>query len=136
MPFDRAFGITCVACEASSESLLCQQAVAASLRNRVKAGRFEPTIAGVVLQRAQYSWTLPDAGDSADRERIANLPETAPEIVMAAAAYDAVMGNPNLDPSQGSTHYISDGIPLPTWAQPPAVLAVKIGKISFYRGVK
>src|ERR1019366_7451899 len=109
MPFDRAYGITCVACEASSESVFCQQAVAASLRNRVRAGRWEPTIAGVVFQPYQYSWTLNDPGDSADRERVVNLPDIAPEIVTAAGAYDAVMADPNLDPSQDATHYYSDG---------------------------
>ena len=135
MPFDRAYGIVCVACEASSESELCQQAVAASLRNRVKAGRFEPTIAGVVNQRFQYSWMLSDPGDSANRERIVNLPETAPEIVAAAAAYDAVMADENLDPSQNSSHFYADGIPPPDWAVAPAELAVKIGTINFYRNV-
>lgn len=136
MPFDRAFGIVCVACEASSESMLCQQAVAASLRNRVKAGRFEPTIAGCVAQRFQYSEFLSDQNDNRNLERVLNLPETAPEIVTAAAAYDAVMADPSLDPSQSSTHYFSDGIPTPAWATAPAVLAVKIGRVSFWRNVK
>ena len=136
MPFDRAYGITCVACEASSESALCQQAIAASLRNRVSAGRFEPTITGVVLQAYQYSWTLNDPGDRASRERVANLPEASPEIVAAAAAYDAVMADPSFDPSNGSTHYYSDGIPAPYWAVAPAELAVKIGKVNFWKDVK
>lgn len=136
MPFDRAYGIVCIACEASSESEECQQAVAASLRNRVKAGRWEPTVAGVVNQRFQYSWMLSDPGDSANRERVVNLPETAPEIVAAAMAYDFVMSDPNLDPSQGSTHYYSDGIAPPDWAVAPAELAVKIGRLNFWRGVK
>jgi len=135
MPFDRAFGIVCVACEASSESALCQQAVAASLRNRVKAGRWEPTIAGVVGQRFQYSEFLPDSADNYNLERVLNKPETDPVIVAAAAAYDAVMADPNLDPSQQATHFYSDGIPLPAWAAPPARLSVKIGRVNFYRNV-
>lgn len=136
MPFDRAFGIVCVACEASSESLVCQQAVAASLRNRVKAGRFEPTIAGVVAQRFQYSEFLSDQNDNRNLERVLNLPETDPEIIAASTAYDTVMADPNLDPSQSSTHFFADGIPTPSWATAPAVLAVKIGRVSFYRNVK
>ena len=136
MPFDRAFGIVCVACEASSESALCQQAVAASLRNSVKAGRWEPTVAGVVSQRYQFSEFLPDSGDNNNLERVVNMPETAPDIVAAAAAYDAVMADPNLDPSEGSTHFYADGIPTPNWAVAPAELAVKIGRVNFYKGVK
>lgn len=136
MPFDRSFGIVCVACEASSESEECQQAVAASLRNRVKAGRWEPTITGVTVQRYQYSEYLSDAGDNSNLERIANMPETAPEIVAAAQAYDTVMADPDLDPSQGATHFYADGIPPPNWAVAPAELAVKIGKVNFWRGVQ
>lgn len=136
MAFDRAFGIVCIACEASSESALCQQAVAASLRNRVKVGRWEPTIAGVVMQRYQYSEFLPDPGDNADLERVLNLPETAPEIVTAAAAYDAVMADISLDPSYGATHFFSDSIPTPNWAKPPAMPSVKIGRVNFFKGVE
>lgn len=133
--FDRPYGIAIVACEASSESQLCQQAIAASLRNRVNAGRFEPTIAGVCAQRYQYSETLPDKGDNANYERILNLPDADPQIVAAASAYDTVMANPDLDPSQRATHFFADGIPVPSWAAPPAILTVKIGRVSFYRGV-
>lgn len=136
MPFDRAFGIVCVACEASSESAICQQAVAASLRNRVKAGRWEPTIAGVVLQAYQYSEFNDDVPDNSNLERVVNKPETAPEIVTAAAAYDAVMADPNLDPSNQATHFYADGIPTPNWAVAPAELAVKIGRVNFWKGVQ
>ena len=136
MAFDRAFGIVCVACEASSESATCQQAVAASLRKRVRAGRWEPTISGCVAQRYQYSEFLPDAGDNANLLRVLNLPDTAPEIVTAASAYDAVMADEALDPSEGATHFFADGIAPPAWTQAPAELAVKIGKVNFYRGVK
>lgn len=135
MPFDRSFGIVCVACEVSSEVALCQQAVAASLRNRVRAKRFEPTIAGVVMERYQFSETLPDAADNANLERVMNMSERAPEIVSASAAYDRVMQDPTYDPSNGATHFFADGIPTPSWALPPAQLAVKIGRVNFFKGV-
>ena len=134
--FDRPYGIAIVACEASSESELCQQAIAGSLRNRAQSGRFEPTIAGVCCQRYQYSETLPDQADNRNYERVLNLPDDAPEIVTAAAAYDAVMADPDLDPSQGATHFYAAGIPAPAWAAPPAVLSVKIGRVNFFKGVK
>ena len=136
MPFDRAYGIVCVACEASGESAECQQAVAASLRNRVRAKRWEPTIAGCVVQRYQYSEFLPDQNDNLNLERVINKPETDPEIIAAAKAYDTVMADEGLDPSQQATHFFSDGIPLPVWTAPPAQLAVKIGRVSFWKDVK
>lgn len=135
MAFDRAFAIVTIACEASSESQECQQAIAACLRNRVKSGRFEPTIAGVVVQRYQFSEFLPDAGDNANLERIINLPETDPQIMEAAAAYDSVMADPNFDPSNGATHFFADGILPPKWSLGPAQLAVKIGRVNFFKGV-
>lgn len=131
--FDRPYGIAIVACEASSESELCQQAIAASLRNRVVSGRFEPTIAGVCAQRYQYSETLPDKGDNANYERILNSPDSDPQIISATEAYDTVMADPNLDPSQGATHFYADGIPAPTWASPPGMATVKIGRVNFWK---
>lgn len=134
--FDRPDGIKCIACEASSETEICQQAIAGSLRNRVRDGRWEPTISGVVNQRYQYSELLPDAGDNANLERVVNLPDNAAELITAAAAYDAVMADPNLDPSQQATHFYADGIAPPAWAAAPAVLSVKIGRVNFYKNVK
>jgi hypothetical protein len=133
--FDRPECIKTIACEGSNQSPLCQQAIAASLRNRLNAGRWEPTLAGVCLQRYQYSETLPDAGDNADLERVVNLLDGDPELVAAAAAYDTVMADPTLDPSNGATHFYADGIPVPNWAKAPAVLAVKIGAVNFWKGV-
>lgn len=132
---DRVLGIITIAAEASSESEECQQAIAGSFRNRVKAGRWEPSIAGVVVQRYQYSEFLPDAGDNANLERVANLPDDAPEIITAANAYDTVMADPNFDPSGNATHFYADGILPPKWAVAPARLTKKIGGISFFTNV-
>lgn len=132
---DRVLGIIAVACEASSESEICQQAVAACLRNRVNAKRWEPSIGGVVVQRYQFSEFLPDAGDNANLERVVNLPETAAEIAVAAAAYDAVISNPDLDPSGGATHFYADGILPPAWTV-GATRSAKIGRVNFYKDVK
>jgi spore germination cell wall hydrolase CwlJ-like protein len=131
--FDRPFGIVCLIAEASSQSVLCQQAIAGVLRNRVKEGRYERTIAGVVCQRYQFSEFLPDKNDSDNLERVLNLPDNAPEILEAAAAYDAVMADENFDPSQGADHFYADGIPAPAWAAPPGVLTVKIDAVNFWK---
>lgn len=133
---DRPLGIITIACEASSESELCQQAIAGTFRNRVTAGRWEPSIAGVVVQRYQFSEFLSDAGDNANLERVANLSEGAPVIVAAAKAYDTVMADSNVDPSEGATHFYADGIAPPSWIAPPAVLTVKIGRVNFFKNVK
>lgn len=133
--FDRAFGVAAIAAEASSESELCQQAIAGAMRNRVRSGRFEPTIAGVVVQPYQFSEFLSDVSDNRNLERVVNLPPTAPEIITAAAAYDAVMADENIDPSQDATHFFADGIPIPKWALSPAKLTVKIGRFNFYKDV-
>lgn len=133
--FDRPIGIATIACEASNQSELCQQAVIASIRNRVNAGRWESSIAGCCMQRYQYSEYLPDSGDNSNLERVLALPDDAPAIINAAAAYDAVMADPTLDPSQGATHFFADGIPAPNWAVAPAVLAVKIGAVNFWKNV-
>ena len=133
--FDRPITILTVACEASSESEECQQAIVASIRNRVLAGRWEKSMAGVCMQRYQYSEFLPDAGDNADLERVLALPNDSPELAAAMQAYDAVTADQGLDPSQGSTHFYADGIPMPSWARAPAMLAVKIGRVNFWKGV-
>lgn len=135
MLFDRPIGILTIACEASDQSELCQQAVIASIRNRMNSGRFESTIAGVCMQRFQYSEYLSDKGDNSNLERVLDLPDNAPSIIAASQAYDTVMAEPSLDPSQGATHFYADGIPAPNWATAPAVLAVKIGAVNFWKNV-
>ena len=75
--FDRPFAVACIRAEADDQPDECQQAIAGAIRNRVKAGRFEPTPAGVVCQRYQMSEFLPDKGDNANLERVVNTPDAA-----------------------------------------------------------
>lgn len=133
---DLVFLTVTVAAEASSEGDECMRAVAASVRNRLLSGRFEPTLAGVCAQRYQYSEYLPDKGDNANLERVLNLPEDAPEIVAALAAVDAVMADETLDPSQGATHFYAahEGWS-PPWAVPPARETIVIGCVHFWTNV-
>lgn len=134
MAFDRPIAIITIACEASSESHECRQAVIASIRNRRDSGRFEPTISGVCMQRYQYSEYLPDRGDNSNLERILALSDDHSEILDAGKAYDEVMADSTLDPSQGATHFVADSIPLPSWAV-SATQTVKIGHVMFFKNV-
>lgn len=132
---DRVLGIVMIACEADSQPLVCQQAVIASARNRVRSGRWAKTLAGVILQRLQYSEFDDDKADNANLERVLALPDYHSIIVTAAAAYDAVIADPEFDPSLGATHFYADGIAPPVWSRPPARLTVKLGSVNFYADV-
>ncbi|MDE2020078.1 MAG: cell wall hydrolase [Patescibacteria group bacterium] len=135
MPFDRELGAITIACEASDQPADAQLGVAYSLFNRVNDGRFEPTVAGVCMQRYQYSEYLPDKGDNVNLERVVNLPENDPAIISALAAYDAVADGTQPDPTDGSTHFFADAIAPPSWTV-GATQAAKLGNILFWKNVK
>ena len=128
MAFDRPIGILTICCEASDQSDLCKQAIIASIRNRVAAGRWETTVAGVCMQRYQYSEYNDDAGDNRNLERVLALADDDPEILAAGAAYDATID----DPSLGATHFYAVGIPAPPWTI-GATRTVQIGKVIFWK---
>lgn len=132
--FNSAYGIAHIIAEASSESFLCQQAIIASIRNRVRSGRFRSTIAGCCMQRYQYSEDNDDAGDNANLERALNLPDTDPQFTMASLAYDKVVNDENYDPSNGATHFFSEPAK-PYWAKAPARETVVIGHVHFWADV-
>lgn len=131
--FDRPFAIACLRAEAENQSDECQRAITASIRNRVRSGRYEPTIAGVVMQRYQYSETLPDKGDNANYERVLNSPDS-PETARAATNYDAVMADESADPSNKATHFYADPVK-PAWAVHPAYESALIGNVHFWANV-
>ena len=131
--FDRPYVIACLRAEAENQSDECQRAIVASIRNRVRSGRYEPTMAGVVMQRYQYSETLPDKVNNANYERVLNSP-ASPETARAAANYDAVMADPNIDPSNGACHFFSDPAK-PIWATAPAYESALIGTVHFWSAV-
>lgn len=135
MPFDRELGAITVACEASDQPREAQVGVAYSLFNRVNDGRFEKTIAGVCMQRYQYSEYLPDKGDNANLERVVNMAESDAVIIAALDAYDAAADGTDGDPTNGATHFFSDGIASPTWTA-GATQTCKIGNILFWKDVK
>jgi N-acetylmuramoyl-L-alanine amidase len=132
MAFDRQITIFTIACEASNQSHVVRQGVAASILNRVKDGRFGKTASAVCLKRFQYSEWLADAADNANLERVAGMTDTDPVILDCGLAYDqAVSGT---DPTDGATHFFADSIAPPDWAD-KATFTVKLGNVLFYKDV-
>jgi len=138
MAGDRVITAMTVLCEADSESDVCKAWIVWTIYNRVKSGRWEKTMAGVCLQRMQYSEWNADRGDNANLERVANLSENDPNWHGALALVDAVMediasGVP--DPTNGATHFFANTISPPAWAAAPATLTGQQGKVLFYSNV-
>src|ERR1035437_4028303 len=111
MAFNRELAALTIFCEASGELHAGKVAVAATLFNRLKAGRFGKSIAGICLKRYQYSEWNDDQGDNANLERAAVTPEEDPVMVDCLAAYDEAAAG--ADPSLGATHYHADYIAPP-----------------------
>ena len=126
--------------EARGESITAKAAVLAVLRNRANdpKNRWPKTLAGVVLQPAQFSsfnrndanvtvWPKPPEG----MDWLAWLD--------SCAVYDAPL---TADPTMGATHYHDSSIPPPavawlgaghTVADLEALKTCQIGRLSFYR---
>lgn len=133
MAFDREIVALTVFCEASGEIPETRRAIAHSIFNRVKDGRFGKTPAAVCLKRYQYSEFLPDAGDNSNLERAASTPGNDPTMLDCLACYDEAFGG-SPDISGGATHFFADTIAPPSWTK-NATLCCKIGHTLFYRNV-
>lgn len=132
MAFDREIGALTIYCEASGEPHEGKVAVAATLFNRLKTGRFGKTIASVCLARYQYSEWNDDKADNANLIRGAETPALNPVMADCLDAYDeASRGG---DPSLGATHYYAVSIPAPAWAA-TGVETVQIGRHIFFKNV-
>jgi len=134
MAFDRAIATLTIFCEASSASQEERVAIAWTIFNRVRDGRFGKTVAGVCLKRYQFSEWNGDAADNANLERGANTPGNDPVMLACASAYDEVQGSTN-DPTKGATHYHDNSIAPPAWTQ-SAAMTLATPKFKFYAGVK
>lgn len=130
--FDRPIGILTIACEASTAAE--QLGIAYTLFTRVAAGRWEPTVGAVCMQRYQFSEYLSDSGDNADLERVLKLDSTDPQIIAATNAFNTAYSKSEPDPTNGATHFFADSIAAPSWTK-GATLCCKIGHTLFYRNV-
>src|SRR5260221_260957 len=111
MAFDRQIAALTIYCEASGEPHEGKVAVAATLFNRLKTGRFGKTIAAVCLRRYQYSEWNDDKANNANLIRGAETPEANPVMADCLAAYDEALAG--ADPSLGAMHYYAASIPSP-----------------------
>ena len=81
---NREFCAVMAYCEASNGTAYERRCVVHSVFNRIKLPkRYEPTPAGVVGQRAQYSEFLSDLADNHDLERGLNTPDSDPIMKIA-----------------------------------------------------
>ncbi len=133
MAFDREIAALTIYCEASGEPHEGKVAVAATLFNRLKTGRFGKTIAAVCLARYQFSEWNDDKGNNANLIRGAETPEANPVMADCLDAYDEA--SRGADPTKGATFYYADYIAAPAWAA-TGVETVQIGRHKFFRDVK
>lgn len=129
MAFDIEIGAATVYMEASNQGAAGQTAVAHTLVNRWRSGKFGKTLAAVCLQPLQFSsWNTKDP----NRIRMATASEDDPTLIQCQRimreAYAGVSG----DPTNGACFYFDDSIPAPAWTE-NMTATVKIGKLNFFR---
>lgn len=122
-------------CEASSGTPEERRLVIHTAFNRVKLPkRYEPTVAGVVEQRAQYSEFLSDLADNRNLERGLNAPDSDPVMQDCYAAYDEVFaGAP--DGSGGAVNYEDSKMTPSPWTV-GARMTLETEHFKFYADVK
>ena len=106
--------------EARGESLEGQLAVAQVTVNRVKSGKFQPTVCGVVHAHRQFSWTLDK------RKKVKDSKAWQASLTIARAVLKQGMGLPNFEALYFHTHQVR-----PRWNREKRVVAV-IGNHIFY----
>lgn len=106
--------------EARGESFEGQMAVAQVTVNRVKSGKFQPTVCGVVHAHRQFSWTLDK------RKKIKDSKAWQASLTIARAVLKQGMGLPNFEALYFHTHQVR-----PRWNREKRVVAV-IGNHIFY----
>lgn len=129
-------GVTCY-CEASNQGQDGIRAVAHSISNRHKAGKWfsGTTVAACCLLPYAYS-----SWNTKDPNRLRAMSTSPLDQVMAMCLDEAKLAvtGDTFDPTDGATHYYADGMEEPDWAKPEtgAVFTVQIGQHRFYKGVQ
>ena len=134
MAFDREISAMTAFCEASSLSPAARRGVIHSQFNRLRDGRFGPTVAAICLKRYQYSEWLSDRADNNNLLRAAECKDDDPIMGDCLEAYDeALAGYP--DPTDGATHYHDISISPPAWTA-GATKTCQIDSLIFYKNVR
>lgn len=120
--------------EARGEGSDGMKAVGHVLLNRVKDGRWGPSLGAVCLAPWQFSaWNI------GDRNRLPMLSLFSGDQALASAT--AAFGDANaeqqqgIDSTKGATHYFADTIAPPAWSI-GATQTAHIGHHVFFKGVK
>jgi len=120
--------------EARGEGLDGMKAVGHVLLNRVKDGRWGPSLGAVCLAPWQFScWNIADP----NRRPMLSMFSGDPALADATKAFgDANAENEGgMDPTGGATHYYADTIGVPKWTA-GATQTAHIGHHIFWRNVK
>lgn len=134
MAFDREIAALTCFCEASNATADERRSVVHTFFNRARSGRYPKTVAGVCLQRYQFSEWNDDQADNRNLERGALTPDADPIMQDCLAAYDGVAsGQP--DQTTGATHYHDKSIDPPEWTV-GATMCWETPKFFFYKNVK
>lgn len=131
--YDKPITVITVACEASNRSYRAKVLIVHTIMNRRGFRAYPKTMAGVCLQRMQFSEWNADACSNGNLLRVANMPSTDPVIVQCERAYVEALSDAE-DPTNGSTHFYSTTIPEPYWAK-DATLEIEEDAIRFYSNV-
>lgn len=134
MAFDREIAALTTFCEASGASAAERRAVTHIFFNRARSGRYPKTVAGVCLQRYQFSEFNDDQSNNRNLERGALAPDNDPVVQDCLAAFDEVAAGA-FDPTGGATHYHDKSISPPAWTV-GAAMCLETPKFFFYRDVK
>jgi Cell Wall Hydrolase len=137
--YEQWLAALCIWREARGESLAAKTGVWHVIQNRAydEQRRWPRTVAGVILQHAQFSSFL-QSDPNCVRFPIPPIPpQTAPMDWVAFLDCQIVVGSSlNADPTQGANFYESYPEPPDPAKMPwfdPANLTVQIGPIRFYR---
>lgn len=134
MAFNREIASITIFCEASGEAQETREAVAQTLFNRLKDGRFGKTIAEICLRRMQFSEWNGDKIDNANLMRAARAGDMDAVMLECGAAYDSASGGA-FDATDGATHYYDISIAPPAWTS-GATRTAQLGRLVFYINVK
>lgn len=128
MAFSEQIAVATIAMEARNQDIATQLAVAFTLLNRVRDGRWGSNLASVCLAREQFSsWNTSDP----NRQWLASAQNGDPALLTAAEVLKEAVNGSVVDPSHGATHYYSTDIPPPQWAAKARFL-VQRGALRFY----
>ncbi len=129
MAFDIQIAAATLYMEASGEPLEGQQGVCSVLINRMRDGRWGPTLAAVCLAPQQFSsWNTKDP----NRKRLALASDDDPLLLKFQEMVQAALSEGAPDPTLGSLWYFNPTLAKPLWAS-SYVLTAQLGNQNFYK---